>query len=109
MLKFRTIKLLEQDIDFRHVTRNFERVIRVGCLLRKSSLDELSQLFKCTNWVDVYSCWAKTPCFKPTMNNLKELSMFHAPTQGLTGAYRSSPDQWLSGRDGNKRKDGKAL
>lgn len=43
--KFRTMTVTEDGIDFRQATRNDSRVTRLGALLRRTSLDELPQLF----------------------------------------------------------------
>lgn len=45
ILKFRTMHVLENGPAVRQVTRNDPRVTRVGRLLRRSSIDELPQLF----------------------------------------------------------------
>ena len=45
ILKFRTMNVLEDGHALRHATRGDSRVTRVGALLRKSSIDELPQLF----------------------------------------------------------------
>jgi putative colanic acid biosynthesis UDP-glucose lipid carrier transferase len=44
ILKFRTMRVLEDGAELRHATRNDARVTRVGAFLRKSSIDELPQL-----------------------------------------------------------------
>ena len=45
VFKFRTMNVIEKDDEFRQSTKNDDRVTRVGRLLRKTSLDELPQLF----------------------------------------------------------------
>jgi len=45
VLKFRTMRVLEDGAEIVQATRNDARVTRVGRVLRKSSLDELPQLF----------------------------------------------------------------
>ena len=44
ILKFRSMSVAEDDRNLRSVTRNDERVTRVGAILRRTSLDELPQL-----------------------------------------------------------------
>ncbi len=43
--KFRTMTVAETDAEFRQAQRNDQRVTRLGAFLRKTSLDELPQLF----------------------------------------------------------------
>lgn len=43
--KFRTMKVLEDGAVLKHATRDDARVTRVGAFLRKTSIDELPQLF----------------------------------------------------------------
>jgi putative colanic acid biosynthesis UDP-glucose lipid carrier transferase len=43
--KFRTMTVMEDGDELAHATRGDERVTRLGAFLRKSSLDELPQLF----------------------------------------------------------------
>jgi putative colanic acid biosynthesis UDP-glucose lipid carrier transferase len=45
VLKFRTMRVLEGDAEVRQATRDDPRVTRVGKWLRRTSLDELPQLF----------------------------------------------------------------
>jgi lipopolysaccharide/colanic/teichoic acid biosynthesis glycosyltransferase len=45
MFKFRTMTVLEDGNDFRQVTRHDRRVTRVGRILRRTSIDELPQLY----------------------------------------------------------------
>lgn len=45
MYKFRTMNVMEKDTEFRQSIKNDDRVTRVGRLLRKTSIDELPQLF----------------------------------------------------------------
>jgi putative colanic acid biosysnthesis UDP-glucose lipid carrier transferase len=45
ILKLRTLTVVEDGDAIRQVTRNDLRLTRVGCLLRKLSIDELPQLF----------------------------------------------------------------
>lgn len=45
VMKFRTMRVVEGDEAFTQATRNDDRVTRVGRILRKTSLDELPQLF----------------------------------------------------------------
>jgi Undecaprenyl-phosphate glucose phosphotransferase len=45
ILKFRTLNTLEDGANIKQVTRNDSRVTRVGRLLRRTSLDELPQLW----------------------------------------------------------------
>jgi len=45
VLKFRTMYLAETDQEFVQATRDDPRITRVGSFLRKTSLDELPQLF----------------------------------------------------------------
>ena len=45
IVKFRTMTVLEDGANVTQATRNDNRVTRVGALLRKSSLDELPQLW----------------------------------------------------------------
>jgi undecaprenyl-phosphate galactose phosphotransferase/putative colanic acid biosynthesis UDP-glucose lipid carrier transferase len=45
VLKFRTMTVLENGADIRQAVRNDERVTRIGGFLRKTSIDELPQLF----------------------------------------------------------------
>jgi Undecaprenyl-phosphate glucose phosphotransferase len=44
VLKFRTMTTLENGNDFKQVTRNDDRITRVGRILRPSNVDELPQL-----------------------------------------------------------------
>lgn len=44
ILKFRTMKVLEDGDNFRQAKRNDDRITRVGTWLRKTSIDELPQL-----------------------------------------------------------------
>lgn len=43
--KFRTMRVIEDGRDFTQATRNDSRVTRIGFILRRTSLDELPQLF----------------------------------------------------------------
>ena len=43
--KFRTMRVCEDDAEVRQATKDDSRVTRVGAFLRRSSLDELPQLF----------------------------------------------------------------
>jgi putative colanic acid biosynthesis UDP-glucose lipid carrier transferase len=43
--KFRTMTVLEDDLELRHAVQGDGRVTRLGRFLRRSSLDELPQLF----------------------------------------------------------------
>jgi Undecaprenyl-phosphate glucose phosphotransferase len=45
MFKFRTMMVLEDGNDFRQVTRHDRRVTRIGRILRRTSIDELPQLY----------------------------------------------------------------
>jgi putative colanic acid biosynthesis UDP-glucose lipid carrier transferase len=45
ILKFRTMNVLEDGAVLKHATRDDARVTRVGAFLRKTSIDELPQLF----------------------------------------------------------------
>jgi putative colanic acid biosysnthesis UDP-glucose lipid carrier transferase len=45
ILKFRTMSVLQDDDDVRHAKRGDCRITRVGYFLRRSSIDELPQLF----------------------------------------------------------------
>jgi putative colanic acid biosynthesis UDP-glucose lipid carrier transferase len=45
IFKFRTMKVLEDGEEIRQATRNDNRVTRVGKILRRSSIDELPQLW----------------------------------------------------------------
>jgi putative colanic acid biosynthesis UDP-glucose lipid carrier transferase len=45
ILKLRSMHVVEDDPALRHATKGDSRVTRVGALLRKSSLDELPQIF----------------------------------------------------------------
>lgn len=45
VLKFRTMRIADQDEAFRQATRNDERVTWIGAILRASSIDELPQFF----------------------------------------------------------------
>lgn len=45
MFKFRTMTLLEDGNDFRQATRHDSRVTRIGRFLRRTSIDELPQLY----------------------------------------------------------------
>ena len=45
ILKFRTMNTLEDGTNIKQVTRNDSRVTRVGRLLRRTSIDELPQLW----------------------------------------------------------------
>jgi undecaprenyl-phosphate galactose phosphotransferase/putative colanic acid biosynthesis UDP-glucose lipid carrier transferase len=49
ILKFRTMKVMEDGPTIRQATRNDSRVTRVGRWLRRSSIDELPQLFNVLN------------------------------------------------------------
>jgi Undecaprenyl-phosphate glucose phosphotransferase len=44
VLKFRSMRTLEDGCDFRQVVRDDPRVTRVGCKLRRTNIDELPQL-----------------------------------------------------------------
>ena len=43
--KFRTMTVMENGSDFKQATKNDARITRIGSFLRKSSIDELPQLF----------------------------------------------------------------
>ena len=45
ILKFRTMNVSEDDGDIRHATRHDARITTLGLILRKTSLDEIPQLF----------------------------------------------------------------
>lgn len=49
VLKFRTMTVEENGPEIRHATKNDDRVTRVGAILRRSSIDELPQLFNILN------------------------------------------------------------
>lgn len=45
ILKFRTMTVLENGDDFKQATRNDSRITRLGAFLRRTSIDELPQLW----------------------------------------------------------------
>lgn len=45
ILKFRTMTVMEEGEDFKQATRNDVRITRLGAILRRTSLDELPQLW----------------------------------------------------------------
>jgi putative colanic acid biosynthesis UDP-glucose lipid carrier transferase len=45
IFKFRSMRVMEDGAELKHATKSDARVTRVGAILRKTSLDELPQLF----------------------------------------------------------------